>query len=194
MWVFDHSSCHGAYSEDALNAYKMNAKPGGKQPKLRDTVWQGKAQRMVFNIGIPKGLKQVLTERGKYHPGIKLEEMRAELASHTDFKEEKTKIEHFLNDVGHVYIFLPKFHCELNPIERCWAQAKRFTRANTNYTIQQMRTNVPLVLDSVTSENIQNYFRKVRHYMFAYLQGIAGGAELEKEVKRMKKFINHIEE
>ena len=118
---------------------------------------------------------------------MKLEEMRAELASHTDFKEEKTKIEHFLNDVGHVCIFLPKFHCELNPIERCWAQAKRFTRANTNYTIQRLQTNVPLALDSVTSENIQNYFRKVRHYMFAYLQGIAGGAELEKEVKRMKK-------
>ena len=28
--------------------------------------------------------------------------MRAELASHTDFKEEKTKIEHFLNDL---YLF-----------------------------------------------------------------------------------------
>ena len=187
VWVFDHSSCHGAYSEDSLNAYKMNAKPGGKQPKMRDTVWQGKVQRMVFNIGIPKGLIQVLTERGKYHKGMKLEEMRAEIASHTDFKEEKTKIEHFLNDFGHICMFLPKFHCELNPIERCWAQAKRFTRANTNYTIQRLRTNVPLALDSVTTENIQNYFRKVRHYMFAYLQGYAGGIELEKEVKRIKK-------
>ena len=71
----------------------MNAKPGGKQPKIRDTVWQGKIQRLVFNIGIPKGLIQVLSERGKYHKGMLLEEMRAELANHTDFKEEKTKIE-----------------------------------------------------------------------------------------------------
>ena len=47
---------------------------------------------------------------------MKLEEMRAEIASHTDFKEEKTKIEHILNDLGHVCIFLPKFHCELNLI------------------------------------------------------------------------------
>ena len=84
----------------------MNAKPGGKQPKMRDTVWQGKVQRMVFNIGIPKGLIQVLTERGKYHKGMKLAEMRAEIASHTDFKEEKTKIEHFLNNFGHICIFL----------------------------------------------------------------------------------------
>ena len=55
--------------------------------------------------------------------------------------------------------------------------------ANTNYTIQRLRTNVPLELDSVTTENIQNYFRKVRHYMFAYLQGYAGGTELEKKSK-----------
>ena len=30
VWVFDHSSCHGVYTDDALNAYKMNANPGGK--------------------------------------------------------------------------------------------------------------------------------------------------------------------
>jgi len=39
----------------------------------------------------------------------------------------------------------------------------------------------------VTLENITNYFRKVRHYMFAYLQGIAGGSDLENQVKKMKK-------
>jgi len=37
LGVFDYSSCHGAYSDDALNAYKMNSKPGGKQPTMRDT-------------------------------------------------------------------------------------------------------------------------------------------------------------
>ena len=41
--------------------------------------------------------------------------------------------------------------------------------------IQRLQTNVPLALDSVTTENIQNYCRKVRHYMFANLQGYAGG-------------------
>ena len=64
VWVFDHSSCHGGCRDDALNGYRMNAKPGGKQPKMRDTVWQGKLQRLILNIGISKGLIQVLTERG----------------------------------------------------------------------------------------------------------------------------------
>jgi transposase len=26
---------------------------------------------------------------------------------------------------GHICLFLPKFHCELNPIEMVWAQIKR---------------------------------------------------------------------
>ena len=95
---------------------------------MRDTaaVWNGKVQKLALTIGLPKGLIQVLKEKGNYREGMKLDEMRAELAiaNYTDFKEEKTKIEHFLNDLGHIYIFLPKFHCKLNPIERCWAQAE----------------------------------------------------------------------
>ena len=33
-WVFDHSSCHAARSDDALDVSRMNVKPGGKQPKM----------------------------------------------------------------------------------------------------------------------------------------------------------------
>ena len=38
-------------------------------------------------------------------------------------------------------------------------------------------------------ENIQNYYNKARNYMFAYLEGIAGGMELEDTVKRYKKIL-----
>ena len=34
-WLFDNSSCHHAYSQDALLAKHMNAKHGGKQPCMR---------------------------------------------------------------------------------------------------------------------------------------------------------------
>ena len=44
-------------------------------------------------------------------------------------------------------------------------------------------------LETVTSENIKNYFRKVRHYMFAYLEGLPGGSDLENLVKKYKKAI-----
>ena len=38
-------------------------------------------------------------------------------------------------------------------------------------------------------ENIQNHFHKVRHYMFAYLEGISEGSELEILVKKYKAVI-----
>jgi len=62
MWLFDNSSCQNVYAADARNASVMNAKPGGIQPHMKDTIWNEKVQRMVLNIGMPKGLIQVLSE------------------------------------------------------------------------------------------------------------------------------------
>ena len=50
--VFDHSCGHTAFAEDALIASKMNK---GKQPKMRDTVWNGQPQTMTLPDGRPKG-------------------------------------------------------------------------------------------------------------------------------------------
>ena len=64
IWFFDHSSGHTAFADDALNVNKMNVRPGGAQPKMRDTIWRGRVQKMVLRDGTPKGMKQVLIERG----------------------------------------------------------------------------------------------------------------------------------
>lgn len=112
-FVFDHSSCHGTYAADALDASKMNLKPGGKQPRMHNTYWQGRLQRMVFRDGTPKGLKNVLIERGIDVRGMKLEDMRNEISTHPDFRVEQPEIAHFLRKRGHACIFLPKFHREL---------------------------------------------------------------------------------
>ena len=64
VWIFDHSSCHAAIPDDALDVSKMNLNPGGKQRVMQDKFWDGKTQRMVNSSGIPKGLCIVLEERG----------------------------------------------------------------------------------------------------------------------------------
>ena len=84
-------------------------------------------------------------------------------------------------------MFLPKLHFEINPIEKCWSQAKRYTHANTNYNIAHLRHIIPDGLDSDSLENIQNYFRKTRHYMYGYLAGCSGGSDLEELVAHSKK-------
>ena len=52
------------------------------------------------------------------------------------------------------------------------------------YATKFVRENAAV---KVTTENIQNYFRKVRHYMFAYVEGFKGGPDLEKQIIKYKK-------
>ena len=137
VWVFDHSLYHRAFSSDALNAYHMNAKPGGKQPCLRDTTEMAKYRKWCSASVYPR------TCSGAQRWYVKV--------GHADSWEEKTKIEHYLNSWGHVCVMLPKFHCEFNPVEWCWAQAKQYSRVHCNYSIVGLCQVVPDALDSVTS-------------------------------------------
>ena len=186
VWIFDQSSCHKAFAPDALNVNKMNVLPGGAQAKLRDTMWAGKLQRMVFNLGVPKGMKRVLEERGINTATLRGDDMQNILANHEDFKNEKTIIESFLTDKGHMALFLPKFHCELNPIERVWGEAKRYSRKYTNFTLQRLRNLLPDALDSVTTSMIRKYVRKGRDYERAYAEGHHAGSEVERAVRLYK--------
>jgi len=167
----DQSSCHKAMAEDALDVSKMNVNPGGVQPKMRDTVWGGEVQKMQYALGIPKGMRVILEERGIATATFKGDDMREILLNHDDFKNEVPRVIHYLRSKGHKVFFLCKFHPELNPIERIWAQSKQYTKAYCKYTLPSLRKTIPDGLDTVTLENIKKFYRKARDYMFAYLEG-----------------------
>ena len=102
---------------------------------------------------------------------------------------KRKKLEYFLHARGHACMFLQKYHCEMNPIERCWAQAKRYTRAYCNYNITGLRQSIYPALDSVS---ITNYFRRAKNYMYGYLLGHQAGLTLEKLVANYsKEFKSH---
>ena len=105
------------------------------------------------------GLRIVLTERGIDTRKMTVNKMREVVGSHPDFKNEKSMLERFLvEEKGHIMYYLPKFHCELNPIERVWAQAKRYSRAHCKCSIVSLQRTVHPALDSVSLENMQNHF------------------------------------
>ena len=54
----------------------MNVGPEAKQPKMRDTVWDGVVQELVDNCGTPRYMMAVLEERGVDTTGMKAKEMR----------------------------------------------------------------------------------------------------------------------
>ena len=127
LFLFDNTPSHRKIHDNALNADRMNVGPGGKQPKMRDTVWDGGVQKLVDNCGTPRGMRVVLEERGVDTTGMKAKEMRDALKHFPDFKEQKTILEEYIEQRGHLCIYYPKFHCELSPIERVWCQSKKHT-------------------------------------------------------------------
>ena len=46
------------------------------------------------------------------------------ISSQDDFMNEKPEIQHYLEGRGHICMFYPKFHCEINPIEMLWGYMK----------------------------------------------------------------------
>ena len=58
IFIFNQSSCHKAYADNALNINKMNVCPGGKQPCMQNTAWAGQVQKLVDDKGVPKGIKK----------------------------------------------------------------------------------------------------------------------------------------
>lgn len=138
LFIFDQSSAHASLAPGALRAFDMNKSNGGKQRKQNDTVipdtnptpvQRGKVQKMTTAKGEAKGLHDVLVERGfdvsklraKCAPVCPLENtgccMARLLSQQDDFLNQPSMLETVITEAGHECIFLPKFHCELNPIE-----------------------------------------------------------------------------
>ncbi len=107
---------------------------------MRDTVLKGKIQKMNFAVGVPKGMKLVLEERGIITTGLKAADMKQILKSHDDFKNEKPKVLHFLE---RTYLtFLPSFTVNLiPPIERV------YSKAHCNYSFPSLRKVINPALD-----------------------------------------------
>lgn len=84
---------------------------------------------MALDDGQPKGLQRVLQEWGfnvqnmkvKCAPVCPFENndccMACLLNKQEDFMNQPSMLETLITKAGHYCIFLPKFHCELNPIE-----------------------------------------------------------------------------
>jgi hypothetical protein len=51
--------------------------------------------------------------------------MQCVLLLQKDFQSEKPLLQLMIEKAGHKCLFLPKFHCEQNPIEMVWGQTKR---------------------------------------------------------------------
>lgn len=207
--MVDNSQGHSAYAEDALLTSRMNLRPGGKQASLRDGWYMQNrckvSQPMNFppdhseHPGQPKGMKQVLIERGLWRENLVMQckkspnGMKCEpgttnccakriLNLQPDFQEQKSLVQESIEAAGHLCIFLPKFHCELNFIEFFWGSVKRYLRNNCDYTFTTLQENLPQALASVPIESIRKWEHRMKRWMEAYRNGL-GAKEAQEKVK-----------
>ena len=86
--------------------------------------------------------------------------------------EEQSR--HHVEDAGDIADFYPKYHCELNFIERVWGETKRHTRKNCHFNFQQMTVQVPTTIRSIDIKHVRNYHRRIWRYLDAYSKELNG--------------------
>ena len=195
LFPVDNSQGHSAYSTDALLASRMNLRPGGKQSRMRDGWFTRDNQKVIQSMVFasdhlefpnqPKGMKQVLQERGLWVNGL-LMKCRDKcpvasvnccakrlLETQLDFQEQRSLVQEVIEAAGHLSIFLPKFHCELNFIEYFWGTIKKYLRDHCDYTFTTLQENLPRALESVAVETIRKWEHRMWRWLDAYDDGLA---------------------
>ncbi|KAF8306894.1 hypothetical protein DL93DRAFT_2043508, partial [Clavulina sp. PMI_390] len=169
--------------------------------RMEDTEWNGQVQHLYYpddhpdKAGQCKGMAQILIERGyephRFHrtkglkaecPGFRCPDdglseccTRRILYNQPDFSSVPSVLERKLADEGIKVIYLPKFHCELNPIEQCWGYAKRLYRLCPESSKEEdLRTNALASLDAVPLESIRRFFNRSARFTHAYEKGLTG--------------------
>jgi hypothetical protein len=159
-------------------------------------------------VAVPKGIKMILKERnlwprGRFNLSCKLVAdhkddgsccARKLMSIQPDFLENNTKLadcaETFSNsrdDLEVLIDFLPKFHCELNPIELCWSESKRHVRKECDYTFEGLKEHVPKSFEHIDILHIRKYYRMIYRYMDLYSAGLS----LELAEYANKKYSSH---
>ena len=142
-----------------------------------------------YAVGPFRGMKVLLEERGLHAAAQKLTQCpgfnceppaedcccRRTLYNQPDFQGTKSVLEITCQELGVEVLFLPKFHCELNPIEPCWGYAKRVYRMNPESSREEDLERYALEsLAAVPLESMRRFANRSYRFMDAYSRGLTG--------------------
>jgi hypothetical protein len=211
VFAFDNSMTHHAKSPDGLDAMLLPLKDDGKNaPKTMRKGWYRSEetgliveQCMQTVDGKAKGLRTILTERGKFidnhgHPlkrichfcndparrneervwdGFNNEKCCAVyvLSHEPDFAEQQEWLTETVQLYGHDIIFYPKFHCELNYIEMIWGWLKSYHRRSCSYSYRDLKEGLPKTMEEIIPITfIRRALRHCLRFMSGYRIGLEG--------------------
>ena len=130
----------------------------------------GTPQSFYDGYGVFKGMTKILQECGLFEESklsaeckkFKCDEGKNQccqqrvLYNQPDFHDQESILGKICRERGFEVIFLPKFHCELNPIEQCWGHTKRVYHQYPSSSKEvDLEANLLSALDSVSMEMMQ---------------------------------------
>ena len=95
------------------------------------------------------------------------------LSTHKDFFEQKSAIAMLIEEKGHKCIFIPKFHCELNPIEMYWGYSKARYRQVKKTSFDHAKKEVLIALDACTINTMRRFCNRSYRFTDAYRKGLS---------------------
>lgn len=195
--------------EDGKPVYGANGKILKQKVRMADGRFaNGFPQCFYFppgheHAGKFKGMMVILEERNLIPQGSKLKAecknfkcqpgatdccCRRILYNQPDFVNVESLLEQAVKACSFGLLFLPKFHCEFNPIEQCWGYAKRVYRLYPPFSKEaDLENNVISALDSVPLTSIRRFARRSQRFINAYQHGLDG----QRAAWATKKFRGH---
>jgi hypothetical protein len=185
VFMFDNSGNHGKMPSDGLKT--ANLAVGNESLKGVDTMRNGCVLRdaemadgtvkkvkifhpMAFSDGTPWGLRTICEVRGLVKPGEKM--LRAQLEElldkEPDFMEQRSWMAEIITKRKHMCKSWPKFHCELQWIERMWGWLKRFVRERTDGKIETLRKNLKEAKEQLPKDLFMKWDRTAWRWIEAY--------------------------
>ena len=161
---------------DGKIVYGPNGKPAKIKIKMGNAQFRdGTPQSLYFEephacAGTFKGMAVILEERGyadasklraeckdfKCAPDMALCCCRRLLFNEPDFVNIPSLLEEHCAKRGFKVLFLPKFHCELNPLEMVWGRSKYYYRLNPPSTKEEdLERNMINALETVTIDEMR---------------------------------------
>ena len=135
-----------------------------------------------------------------------VQHMRMLVAGLPDFKAQKSRIHEVIEARGHICLFLPKFHCEMNYIELYWCLGKWHTRGRADMSWKGLKHAIWEAFGVVAYDNPSNKAlptssivrqresRRTREYIQAYEAGacVTDVDEMREEIKKGRKsYLQH---
>jgi transposase len=97
------------------------------------------------------------------------------LANQPDFLKQECQIMGIVKAAGHLCLFLPKYHCELNIIEFIWGTTKCHTRECCDFTLDGLDREIEIGQEKVKVATIRRWYHRMMRWLDAYEAG--SGAE-----------------